>query len=82
MSNCVFVAGKSLIDLVASRLSHRALLRPRHQRPCRRRAEPCDEIPPVHSITSSARTRIEDGTSRLSALAVLAFNVIVNLTGS
>jgi hypothetical protein len=37
---------------------------------------------PAYSITSSARTRIDGGTLRLSALAVLAFNAISNRTGS
>jgi hypothetical protein len=35
---------------------HRRLLRPRHHRPRRRAPEPRDERPPIHSITSSART--------------------------
>jgi hypothetical protein len=32
-----------------------ALLRPRHQRPSYRASEACNELPPVHSITSSVR---------------------------
>src|SRR6478672_7997811 len=36
-----------------------------------RAAEQCDELAPLHSITSSARARSVGGTSRPSALAVL-----------
>src|SRR6476646_8556915 len=51
---------------------HRLLLRPRGERPCRRRpANECDEVAPSHSMTSSARASSEVGTSRPSALAVL-----------
>src|SRR5262245_12889213 len=50
---------------------HRGLLRPRRRRPNCRAAEQRDELAPPHSITSSARTRIDVGTSRPSALAVL-----------
>src|SRR6202795_3610748 len=35
-----------------------------------------------YSITSSARSRIDGGTARPSALAVLAFKAITNLVGS
>src|SRR5262249_29442861 len=58
------------------------LLRPRHHRPRRRAAEPGDDLPPVHSITSSARSRIDCGTVRPSALAVLRFTTISNLVGN
>ena len=37
---------------------------------------------PDYSITSSARTRIDGGTVRPSALAVLAFTAISNFTGT
>ena len=51
---------------------HRRLLRPRRERPRRRRAaEQRDELAPLHSITSSARASSVGGTSRPSALAVL-----------
>jgi hypothetical protein len=52
---------------------HRRLLRPRHERPRRRRAatEKGDELAPPHSITSSARASRAVGTVRPSALAVL-----------
>ena len=36
----------------------------------------------LYSITSSARTRIDRGTSRPSALAVLRFTAISNLVGN
>src|SRR5262245_27729938 len=38
--------------------------------------------PPHHSITSSARNKIDGGTVRPSALAVLAFTAISNFTGT
>jgi hypothetical protein len=47
-----------------------------------RAAEPRNELPPFHSITSSARASIENGTTRLSALAVLRFTAILNLVGN
>src|SRR5215831_9119800 len=50
------------------------------------RGEPRDEIPPFHSITSSARSTIDGGTARPSALAVLRLttnsNLVANCTGS
>jgi hypothetical protein len=52
------------------------LLRVRRDRPCHPRAtEPCDELPPLylHSITSSARSKIDCGTTSPSASAVLRF---------
>src|SRR5262245_62600233 len=51
---------------------HRRLLRPCRQRPhYRRAAEERDEMPPPHSITSSARASSVCGTSMPSALAVV-----------
>src|SRR5262245_9613630 len=48
------------------------LLRARRERPPgRRAAEERNEMPPPHSITSSARASSVAGTSRPSALAVL-----------
>jgi hypothetical protein len=48
------------------------LLRARRERPGdRRAAEERDELAPPHSITSSARSRIDIGISTPSALAVL-----------
>src|SRR5262249_44552093 len=53
--------------------SHPFGLRARRERPrgCRA-AEQCDELAPLHSITSSARASSDDGTVRLSILAVSA----------
>src|SRR5215468_9100902 len=48
----------------------------------RRAADERDELAPLHSITSSARTRIDDGTTRPSALAVLRFRTISNFVGN
>ena len=45
-------------------------------------ADEHDEIAPFHSITSSARSRIDGGMARPSALAVLRFTTISNFVGS
>src|SRR6516165_1861068 len=60
------------------------LLRPRRYLLSHRPAtEKRDEVaPPHHSITSSARSKIDCGTVRPSALAVLRFTAISNLVGS
>ena len=59
-----------------------ALLRPRRDRPRRRRAaEQRDELAPFHSITSSARASSDGGTSRPSAFAVLRLITSSNLVG-
>src|SRR5262249_51166736 len=51
---------------------HRPLLRPRRKRPSgRRAAKQRDELPPLHSITSSASRRNDSGIESPSALAVL-----------
>src|SRR5262249_756945 len=51
---------------------HCRLLRPRRERPCRRRAtDECDELAALHSITSSARASTVAGISMPSALAVV-----------
>src|SRR5215831_5523899 len=56
----------------ANRPNALALLRPRRERPGRRRAaESRDELAALHSITSSARASRVGGISRPSALAVL-----------
>src|SRR5262249_53795403 len=47
------------------------LLRPPSHRPSHQPAKPRNELPPPHSITSSARSRIDWGTARPSALAAL-----------
>src|SRR5262249_5942628 len=59
-----------------------AALRPRLERPrhCRA-AEQCDELAPLHSITSSARASNVAGMSRPSALAVLRLMTSSNLVG-
>ena len=60
---------------------HRRLLRPHCERPRRRTPEPCDERPAFdHSITSSARSRIDCGTVRPSAFAALRFTTISYFT--
>src|SRR5262249_24762377 len=60
-----------------------ALLRARQERPRDCRAtEQRDKIPPSHSITSSARSRIDWGTVRPSALAVLRLTTISNFVGN
>src|SRR5262245_55820096 len=60
---------------------HRWLLRARRQRPCRRAAEQRDEPAPVHSITSSARSRKDSVIVRPSALAVVRLMTRSNLVG-
>src|SRR5262245_44526388 len=56
-----------------------ALLRPRRERPRRRRAEQSDERATLHSITSSARASSVGGTSRPRARAVGRFIASTNL---
>ena len=59
---------------------HRRLLRPRRERPrCSRAAKQRDELPPFHSITSSARASSVGGTVRPSILAVWALMTSSNL---
>src|SRR5215472_17273670 len=50
---------------------HRWLLRARRERPGRCASEQCDELPPSHSITSSASASSLSGIWRPSAFAVL-----------
>src|SRR5262249_29656718 len=57
------------------------LLRAHRERPRGRAAEQRDELPPFHSITSSARASSVRGTSRPSALAVLRLSTSSNLVG-
>src|SRR5262249_39977187 len=62
---------------------HRRLLRARREPPRRRgAAEQRDELATLHSITSSARTSNDDGTSRPSALAVLRLRTVSYLVGA
>src|SRR5262245_54171760 len=56
------------------------LLRPSRQRPYRR-SESRNELPPSHSITSSAMASSLEGISRLRALAVLRLRISCNLVG-
>src|SRR6516164_7611006 len=56
--------------------------RPYRERPRRRAPEPGDEVAPFHSITSSARSKIDGATARPSALAVLRFRTISNFVGN
>src|SRR5215831_2313888 len=62
---------------------HRALLRPRRERPCgHRAAEQSDELAALHhSITSSARASSVAGTSMASALAVERLMTMSNFVG-
>src|SRR5262249_52258261 len=59
-----------------------ALLRARRERPRCRAAEQRDELPPLHSITSSARCWKNKGTSMPSAVAVLRLITSSNLVGA
>src|SRR5262249_28833865 len=62
---------------------HRGLLRPRRQRPRRRRAaEHRDELAPRHSTTSSARASSTSGTVKPSALTVLRLITSSYLVGA
>jgi hypothetical protein len=46
-------------------------------------ADESDEFAPLHSsITSSARSRVDGGTARPSAVAVLRFTAISNFVGN
>src|SRR5215468_5331178 len=58
------------------------LLRPRRERPRRRAAEQRDELPSLHSITSSARARTEFGISSPRLLAVLRLTTSSYLVGA
>src|SRR5205814_1044175 len=62
------------------------LLRARSPRQYRSTAKACNEFPPPHSITSSARTSKFAGISSLRALAVLRLinssNLVGNSTGN
>src|SRR5262245_4824145 len=63
-------------------IATRLLLRASDKRPCNRRgANKGDELTPLHSITSSARTIIEGGIVMPSVLAVLRLITSSNLVG-
>src|SRR4029079_13180256 len=56
------------------------LLPTRRKWPCRRAAEKRHECAPVHSITLSARSRIDSEIERPIAVAALRFTTSSNLT--
>src|SRR5947199_305578 len=58
-----------------------SLLRTRHHRPSNTTAHPCNELTPLHSMTSSARTKTEGGIPMPRACAVLPFTASSNLVG-
>src|SRR5215467_2100703 len=58
--------------------THPLALRARRERPSHRAAEPCNELPPSHSITSSVKASSFRGMVRPSAFAVLRFTTISN----
>src|SRR5262245_53824068 len=60
----------------------RRLLRARRERPRRRASEQRDELPPLHSITSSARSRIAVGNTIPSLFAVLRLMTSSNFVGN
>src|SRR5580658_9266535 len=58
------------------------LLRARCKRPCGcRAAKKCDELAPLHSMTSSASDRNDSGIVRPSTLAVVILITSSNLVG-
>src|SRR4029077_11959012 len=59
-----------------------ALLRPRRERPGCRAAEQRDELPPLHSITSSARASKVAGTSRPTTFAAVRLITSSNFVGN
>ena len=60
---------------------HRRLLRARRERPRHRAAEKRNELAPLHSITSSARSNIDVGIVTPIALAVRRFTTSSNVVG-
>ena len=60
---------------------HRLLLRAQPRAPPSSRRPAGDELAAVHSMTSSARARIDGGTVRPSALAVLRLTTSSNVVG-
>src|SRR5208282_3612160 len=62
---------------------HLRLLRARRERPQGHRpAEKCEEVPPSHSMTSSAKARSDCGIVSPSDCAVLRLTTKSNFTGS
>src|SRR5262249_44803063 len=60
---------------------HLALLRVRRERPCGRPAKQRDELAPLHSMTSSARSRNDSGIVKPSTLAVVRLRTRSNFVG-
>jgi len=65
-------------SLVKESYRRKRLLRARSERPRHRAAEASNELAPVHSITSSARARIESGIVSPIAFAVLRLMTMSN----
>src|SRR5262249_20460974 len=88
LQECRNVALRARIVPVAAALNHcdvphpLGLLRTRRERPRNCAAHQRDELAPFHSITSSARTSNDDGTSMPSCLAVLALITSSYLVGA
>src|SRR5262249_16976844 len=59
---------------------HRRLLRARRERACSRAAEQRYELAPLHSITSSARSRNDSGMVKPSAFAALRLTTSSNFS--
>src|SRR5262245_34355590 len=79
------MAGRTIERATGDKADHWScrLLRARRERPRRcRPADKRDELPPLHSITSSARASSVAGMSRPSALAVLRFTTSSYLVGA
>src|SRR6516225_96807 len=62
---------------------HSCLVRTGYERPCRCHGpDQRDEVATPHSITSSARSRMDEGTSRPSTFAVLRLTTRSKLIGA
>src|SRR5262249_1982281 len=79
--DCFSGSSRSCVHKHADASHALALLRARRQRPRRRAAEKRDERAPLHSITSSARSRNDSGIVRPSAFAVVRFTTRSNRVG-
>ncbi len=70
-------------DVEETNHRHRPLLRVSRERPySRSAAKQRDELPPLHSITSSARTRSDSGTESPSAFAVFKLRTVSYFVGA
>src|SRR4029077_17055874 len=72
-------AGRGTAEVADHR--RRLLLRAQRTRRRQRSAQQQHQLTPVHSMTSSARARIEGGTVRPRALAVLRLTTSSNVVG-